>query len=403
MELVSRSALVTGAPGGVCRAIVKALVDGRAAVLSVDRDERSIDVSEAQVWHFADGVASEAWVACTLPATATSGRADGPVAASNPHAQRTRPPGDPLPIILDCDPGHDDALAILLALARPELELLALTTVAGNAPLEATTRNALSVLTLADRADIPVAAGADRPLELPLSTAAEVHGSSGLEGAQLPQPQAEARAEGALELTAAIIEASDRPITLLATGPLTNIAILVRERPDLLDRIGGICLMGGAIGAGNWTASAEFNIWVDPHAAAIVFDSGSPITMIGIDVTHQAVIPVSESDTWAASGNRTGRLFADLFRYFAIFHRDRYGWDGSPAHDAMAVAHLAVPGLVETRRYRVDVETVSEFTRGRTVVDTDGLSGLAPNADVGVAVDSQRFRDMIGVALATFP
>ena len=309
----------------------------------------------------------------------------------------------PRPIILDCDPGHDDALAILLALARPEIELLGITTVAGNAELAETTRNALAVLTLAERTDVPVAAGADRPLTRPLMTAAYVHGTSGLEGADLPEPAAAAQSQGAISLMLDLLTGADTPVTLVPTGPLTNIATLLRDHPEVHDRVDSICLMGGAVGEGNRTASAEFNIWVDPEAADIVFSSGLLVTMIGIDVSHQAVVPVSRSDAWAKSGTRTGRILADLFRYFAIFHRERYGWDGSPIHDAITVAHLAAPGLVETLPYRVDIEIVSELTRGRTVVDREGLTGSPPNAQVGVGIDADAFMVMIDAAIARYP
>jgi pyrimidine-specific ribonucleoside hydrolase len=309
----------------------------------------------------------------------------------------------PIPIVLDCDPGHDDALAILLALARSELNLLGITTVGGNAQVAATTRNALRVLTLADRVDIPVAAGADRPLVRPLRIAQQVHGTSGLDGADLPEPVVMPHPAGAIDLIASIVRAHPTPVTLVPTGPLTNIALFLGAHPELRDRIARICLMGGAIGEGNWTASAEFNIWVDPEAATRVFESGLPITMIPIDVTHQAIVSVAETDALAALGNRTGRVFADLFRYFAEWHRRRYGWDGSPIHDAVAVAHLAAPDLVTTERYRVDVEAVSPLTLGRTVVDREGLSGREPNVDVGLTIDRDRFVTMITDAVARFP
>jgi inosine-uridine nucleoside N-ribohydrolase len=310
--------------------------------------------------------------------------------------------GRPRPIILDCDPGHDDALAILLAIARPELELLAVTTVAGNVPLAASTRNAGSVLALAERSDIPLAAGADRPLKRPLSTATIVHGGSGLEGAPLPEPATEPDPRGALALASETLEAATEPVTLVATGPCTNVATLLKARPDLHERVAAIHLMGGSIGAGNWTASAEFNIWVDPDAAAVVFESGLPVTMMGLDVTHQTVVPVARSDDWAELGSQAGRVFADLFRYFAVFRRERYGWDGSPIHDATVIAHLALPELVETHAYRVDVEVTSELTRGRTVVDLEGLSGLPPNAEVGTGIDAESFLTMVEEALASF-
>ena len=310
---------------------------------------------------------------------------------------------EPRPIILDCDPGHDDALAMLLALSRPELSVLAVTTVGGNADLVRTTRNALAVLTLAGRTDVPVAMGAAGPLRGDLHVARDVHGESGLDGADLPVPIVGPAGEGAVALMARLIGASPGPVTLVPTGPLTNIADFLREHPGLRPRIARICLMGGAIGEGNATASAEFNIWVDPEAAAEVFGSGLPLAMMGLDVTHQARVTVAESDAWATLGTHAGRVFADLFRFFARFHRQRYGWDGSPIHDAVAVAHVLDLGLVRTARYRVDVETQGEFTRGRTVVDEHALSGRAPNAEVGIGIDRKAFLGLVREALAAFP
>lgn len=325
-------------------------------------------------------------------------------AATYPLEEALEETAGPRPIILDCDPGHDDALALLLALARPEVRLLGVTTVAGNAPLAATTRNALAVLTLADRTDVPVAAGADRPLRRPLEVASVVHGPGGLEGADLPEPACEPVAEPAVEFIARTVESSAVPVTLVPTGPLTNVALFLSSYRRLAaEKVGGICLMGGAIGAGNWTASAEFNIWVDPEAAAIVFDSGLPIAMIGLDVTHQAIMTLADADRLAVLGNRTGAVFADLLRYFARYHRERYGWDGAPIHDAVAVAHVLGLGLVETRRGRVDVETVSELTRGRTVVDFEGRSGRPANAEVGVALDRRHFIELVIDAVRRFP
>lgn len=300
-----------------------------------------------------------------------------------------------IPFILDCDPGHDDALAIIVGLARPELELLAVTTVAGNAGLTETTRNALRVLTLIGRTDIPVAAGASRPLLRSLHVASNVHGASGLEGADLPEPAFDPRPEGAIALVRSTILAAGEPVTIAAVGPLTNVALLLRTHPELGERIASIRIMGGAITEGNTTASAEFNIWQDPEAARIVLDCGRPITLMTLDVTHQALFGAADVARLDALGTRVGSVFADLLRYFARFHAERYGWDGSPIHDAVAVAHLAVPDLVRTVPYRVDVETASELTRGRTVVDIHGLTGLPPNADVGVAIDRPRFIDLL--------
>lgn len=311
------------------------------------------------------------------------------------------PIAHPVPLILDCDPGHDDALAIVVALARSELDLLAVTTVAGNAGLPETTRNALRILTLLGRSDVPVAAGAAGPLLRSLHVADDVHGASGLEGADLPEPGFQPRPEHAIDLQRAILLAADRPVTIAAVGPLTNIALLVRTHPEVLERIERIAVMGGAISEGNVTASAEFNIWQDPEAARIVLDCGRPVTLTTLDVTHQALFSEADVDRLAALGSPISAVFADLLRYFARFHRERYGWDGSPIHDALAVAQLAVPDLVRGRPYRVDVEVASELTRGRTVVDLHGLTGLPANADVPLEVNRTRFVDLLIDAVAT--
>lgn len=307
----------------------------------------------------------------------------------------------PTPLILDCDPGHDDALAMIVALARPELELLAVTTVAGNAVLDATTRNALRVLTLVGRTDVPVGAGAAGPLVRSLHVASNVHGASGLEGADLPDPAFAPHPEGAIELIRSVLLEATEPVTIAAVGPLTNVALLIRTHPELLERVAGFRIMGGAITEGNTTASAEFNIWQDPEAARIVLDCGRPITLMTLDVTHQALFGAADVARLDALGTRVGTVFADLLRYFSRFHAERYGWDGSPIHDAVAVAHLALPDLVRTASYRVDVETTSELTRGRTVVDLHGLTGRPPNVDVGVAIDRPRFVDVLVDAVSS--
>lgn len=311
-------------------------------------------------------------------------------------------PPQPRSIILDCDPGHDDALALLLALARPELRLLAVTTVAGNAPLEQTTRNALRLLTLLGRTEVPVAAGADRPLDGVLRIAPEVHGASGLDGADLPEPRVEAVEASALELSSALLEAADA-VTIIATGPLTNVAQLIRARPDLRPRIEAIVFMGGAIGEGNWTASAEFNIWADPEAADAVMRCGLPLSMMPLDVTHQARLRPTDIATMGAAGNRTGPILADLMRFYARVHAEWYGWDGPPIHDAVAVAHVLAPGLIETSRYPVAVEVESRLTRGRTVVDTRPFSSERATVDVGIAIDRDGFVRMLLEAVAGSP
>jgi pyrimidine-specific ribonucleoside hydrolase len=307
-----------------------------------------------------------------------------------------------IPIILDCDPGHDDALAIVLALARPELRLRAITTVAGNAPLDRTTRNALRVLTLVGRTDVPVAAGADRPILREPWVPVEFHGDSGLDGADLPEPAVGPVELSAVELLAALLRETEEPVTLVATGPLTNVALLLRAAPALRERIARISLMGGSLGAGNTTASAEFNIWADPEAAAIVFESGIPLRMSGLDVTHQALVLPADIARLEGLDTRPGRVFADLMRFFAVHHRERYGWDGPPIHDAVAVAWLAAPDLVVARRLRIDVETAGTHSRGRTVADEEGLSGRPVNAEVGVSIDRGRLIDMVVDAVGQF-
>jgi inosine-uridine nucleoside N-ribohydrolase len=292
------------------------------------------------------------------------------------------------PIVLDCDPGHDDAIALLLALASPELELLAVTTTYGNQTLEKTTANALRVLELTDRTDVPVAAGADRPLERELVVAAHVHGESGLDGPVLPPPSRRPVGEHAVDFLVERVVTSPHPVTLVPTGPLTNVALL-------LDRIGNenierIVLMGGSIAEGNMTPAAEFNIWCDPEAAQQVFHSGLDVTMIGLDVTHQALLTPALAERLRATG-RIGVFVAELVEFFTVYHSDTYGWKGAPIHDAVAVAHVLLPGLVETRHRNVEVELESELCRGRTVVDLWRRTGRPANAYVGVSLDAERF------------
>jgi inosine-uridine nucleoside N-ribohydrolase len=308
----------------------------------------------------------------------------------------------PVPLLLDCDPGHDDAVAILLALATPHLRLLGITTVAGNAPLERVTENALRVLALANRPDVPVAPGAAAALNGQLHTAPHVHGESGLEGPALPPPLSEALDEPAVDFLARTLREHPERVTLVPTGPLTNIARLIADHPDVTARIAGICLMGGAIGEGNITPAAEFNIWADPEAADIVFRSGLPVTMIGLDVTHRSIVRETEWRGLAATGGRASRLVAGLLEYFQAFHERVYGWQGTPIHDAVAIAHVAHPGLVTTGRYAVAVELDGTLTRGRTVVDLRGVTGRPANVDVGIGIDRDRFWGILEPAIRSF-
>ena len=298
----------------------------------------------------------------------------------------------PTPIILDCDPGHDDAIALLLALGSPELELLGITTTYGNQTLEKTTANTLRVLELAGRGDVPVASGASAPLERELVVAAHVHGESGLDGPTLPPPSLAPVTDDAVEWIAGAVADAGGPVTLVPTGPLTNIArYLERHGTDGIERI---VLMGGAIAEGNMTPAAEFNVWADPEAAQRVFRAGIDVTMIGLDVTHRAVTGPDVQRRLRAVGS-IGVFVAELVDFFTVYHREAYGWDGAPIHDAVAVAHVVQPELVETRLRNVEVELGSELCRGRTVVDLWRRTDRPPNAHVGVDLDTNAFFDLL--------
>jgi inosine-uridine nucleoside N-ribohydrolase len=299
-----------------------------------------------------------------------------------------------IPILLDCDPGHDDAMAMLLALASPEVELLGVTTVAGNQTLAKTTANALRVLEFAGRDDIAVAAGADRPLVREPAVAADVHGETGLDGPDLPSPRGSTAGAHAVDFLAEHIRACARPVTLVPTGPLTNVALLLARHPEVAAGLERVVLMGGAIAEGNVTPAAEFNIWADPEAAARVFASGLDVTMVGLDVTHRALLTDAHAQRLRAAG-RTGTLVADLHGFYARVHRARYGWDGAPVHDAMALAHVVAPGLVTTLQRNVEIDCESQLCRGRTVVDLWQRTGRPVNAHVATEVDAQAFLELL--------
>jgi inosine-uridine nucleoside N-ribohydrolase len=295
------------------------------------------------------------------------------------------------PVLIDCDPGHDDAIALLLALSSPELEVLGVTTVAGNQTLEKTTVNALKILEFAGRTEIPVAAGAPRPLVREPYVAAYVHGETGMDGPELPDPETRPVDQHAVEFLAERIEPG---VVLVPTGPLTNVGLLLAHYPEVAERLDRIVLMGGAIAEGNVTPAAEFNIWADPEAAARVFTSGIDVTMVGLDVTHKALIRPADTERLAATG-RTGQLVADLFGFYQQFHSEQYGWDGSPVHDAVAVAHVIRDDLVTVADRGVVIDTGGELSRGRTYVDLWGRAHWEPNAHVSVDIDAQGFIDFL--------
>ena len=295
-------------------------------------------------------------------------------------------------IILDCDPGHDDAIALLLALGSPsEIEVLGVTTVAGNQTLEKTTANAIRVLDHVGRDDIPVVAGASRPLVREPRVLPHVFGDSGLDGPVLPAPARRPAPEHAIDWMARTFAESDQPVTLVATGPLTNVALLLARYPDAA--VERIVLMGGAIGGGNETPAAEFNIWDDAEAAARVFSSGFDLAMVGLDVTHQALMTSAHAERLASTG-RAGKLVADLYDFYSRFHRQYYPWEGSPIHDACAVGYVIDPTLIETLHCGVRIDTGLE-SRGRTNVDRWGQMGWEPNCHVALDIDAERFLELV--------
>jgi pyrimidine-specific ribonucleoside hydrolase len=297
-------------------------------------------------------------------------------------------------IILDCDPGHDDAIALMLALGSPEVEVLGVTTVSGNQTVAKTTANAIRVLDHLGRDDIPVSAGAERPLVREGCAAANVHGESGLDGPDLPPPARPPEPEHAIDWIAKTLSAEDSAATLVATGPLTNVALFLARYPALEAKVARIVLMGGAIAEGNVTPAAEFNIWADPEAAQRVFSSGLDVTMVGLDVTHEALMRQPHVDRLADTGS-AGKLVADLHGFYAEHHRRSYDWDGAPVHDAVAVGHVIDGTLLEMKDCGVIVDTGPELSRGRTYVDRWGSAGWPKNCHVAVAIDAERFLELL--------
>jgi inosine-uridine nucleoside N-ribohydrolase len=302
-------------------------------------------------------------------------------------------------IILDTDPGHDDAIALLLALASPELEIVGITTVSGNQTLEKTTANALKILEFVERTDVPVHAGAPRPLVREQWAAAYVHGESGLDGPELPDPETEPRKGHAIDFIAAQVEEHDG-VVLVPVGPLTNIGLLLAKYPGIESRITRVVLMGGAIAEGNVTPAAEFNVWADPEAAHRVFTSGIDVTMVGLDVTHKALLLPETVDEIRRTG-RVGSLVAQLYDFYHERHVRMYGWEGSPVHDALAVAHVIRDDFVETEHRHVQVDIGPEPGRGRTYVDLWKRTGNEPNAHVGVDVNGPGFIQFLVQRLAS--
>lgn len=312
----------------------------------------------------------------------------------------------PRPIIIDTDPGQDDAVAIMLALANPQaLDVLGITAVAGNVRLELTLGNALKLLELVGRTDIPVFAGASHPLMVKLETAEYVHGATGLNGWTFPDPVTKPRPEFAPDwIVDTVMSRPEKSVTLLALGPLTNVALALAREPRVATRLERIVLMGGAqIEGGNTTPSAEFNIYVDPHAAARVFASGAEIVVMSLDVTHQALIKPSWLKTLKGLDRKTSEVFHGLLSFYERFDEEKYGSEGGPLHDPSTVAWLLKPELFRGKFVNVEIETAPGLCFGQTVVDRWSVTGRERNATWITGVDADGFFDLILEAFRKLP
>lgn len=301
-------------------------------------------------------------------------------------------------LILDCDPGHDDALAILLAGGSPDVDLRLLTTVAGNQSLERTFRNALGVCSIAG-IEVPVVAGADRPLIGDPITAGDFHGASGLDGVELPDTSDVLIPGLAVRKMAEVIAYSRDPVLIVATGPITNVASLLIARPDLHDRIEAIYFMGGTTDRGNWLPLAEFNVLADPEALHIVLHSGVPVHMCGLNVTHQALVTPTVIESMMESSGRLGQFCVDLMTFFTTTYREVFGFDFPPLHDPIALAWAIDPSLVTSVQANVEVELSGSLTRGATVVDLHKRTGRGNNATVALSLDVERFWTLMVTAI----
>ncbi|MBE9181383.1 nucleoside hydrolase [Oculatella sp. LEGE 06141] len=302
-------------------------------------------------------------------------------------------------IIIDCDPGVDDAIALLLAFASPDLKVLGITTVAGNVPLTLTQANARRICELAGQTTVPVYAGCPRPIMRSLTTAEDIHGKTGLEGVELPEPTMPLQPQHGVDFLIETLMNSAGDIILATLGPLTNIAIALIKEPRIAAKISKLVLMGGSTTEGNVTPSAEFNIYVDPHAAHVVFTSGIQITMIGLNVTHQVLTTAARRERIRAIATPVSQVAADLLSRYGTQEVER-GMAGSPLHDPCVIAYLLQPDLFTGHPVFVEVETGSELTMGRTVVDAWRRGDRPPNANVIQTVDANGFYDLLTTRLA---
>ena len=305
-----------------------------------------------------------------------------------------------LPLIIDCDPGQDDAIALMLAMASPEeLSLLGICTVAGNVPLVLTEANARRIRDVSGRPEVPVFAGCPRPMVKILETAEYVHGKSGIDGADLPEPSGPVEAAHAVDWLIDTLRHADAPITVATLGPLTNIAMAIVMAPDIINNISQLVLMGGALAYGNITPAAEFNIYSDPHAAHIVFEAGIKLTMIGLDVTHQARMTPERLEAIRAIGNPAALCVAGMLDFYGKQYIETFG-KGAPLHDPCVIAYILQPNLFIGQEMRVDVEISSPLTIGRTVCDLHARSGKAENVNVLEKIDAPGFFRLLEERLA---
>lgn len=324
--------------------------------------------------------------------------------ASTAAEEPTASAAAPKRIILDCDPGHDDAIAIMLAAGDPALELAAITTVAGNQTIDKVTRNARIVATLCGLTDVPIAAGASLPLVRAQRIAPDIHGETGLDGPDMPEPAIDLDPRHAVDVIIDTIRSSPpHTITLVPTGPLTNIALAIRHAPDIVDRVAEVVLMGGAYQRGNVTPAAEFNILVDPEAAAAVFAADWTVTMVGLDLTHQALATPAIQQRIADLGTPISRFSDDLLDFFRARYVEAQGFDNPAVHDPCAVALVADPTLITTVPAHVDVELAGTFTAGMTVVDFRIPDPANARHHIATVLDQERFWDRVITAIAALP
>jgi len=302
----------------------------------------------------------------------------------------------PTKIILDCDPGHDDAVAMLLAWGNPEIDLIAVTTVYGNQTIEKVTRNALAIAAVAGISGIPFARGAHRPLVRTVETAESIHGESGLDGPELPAATFELDSRHAVDLIIDEIMSNEPgTVTLVPTGALTNIALAVRKEPRIAERVKEVVLMGGGYNVGNWSATSEFNIVIDPEAAHIVFNESWPLTMVGLDVTHQALATPDVVAGITGIGTGPARFVAELMDFFAHTYKDTQGFDNPPVHDPVAVAYVIDPSVLTVRKAPLDIELTGTITLGMTVADFRSPAPDDCTTQVATNIDAARFWTLV--------